>query len=130
LKVLLDTCAIVWAAVMPERLSVRSREMLLDAETVVSVSAISCAEIACAALRGRLRLSGHFKPWFRRVVSRNGWDVVAIDLPIVEEAWSLPGSFHRDPGDRFIVATSRVTSSPIITGDRKILDYPHVETIW
>jgi PIN domain nuclease of toxin-antitoxin system len=30
--------------------------------------------------------------------------------------------------DRFIVAAARLRSMPVITADRKILDYPHVQS--
>jgi PIN domain nuclease of toxin-antitoxin system len=32
----------------------------------------------------------------------------------------LPSSFHRDPADRLIVATSRHLKTPLATSDRKI----------
>jgi len=42
----------------------------------------------------------------------------------------LPDPFHRDPADRIIVATARKLQCPIVTADHKILEYPHVETMW
>ena len=32
-------------------------------------------------------------------------------------------TFHRDPADRLIVATARVTNATLMTRDRRILDY-------
>ena len=60
----------------------------------------------------------------------NGWGSYNINLKIIEEAYSIPEPFHRDPVDRIIVATARLNSCHIITADQKILDYPHVDTIW
>lgn len=71
----------------------------------------------------------HWRTWFNRAVADNGWSVLDVDLEAVQEAFSLPGSFHRDPADRFIVATARLRKMPIITGDRRILEYPHVESL-
>ena len=68
--------------------------------------------------------------WYRQFVELNAWRSVDIDLAIIEEAYSLPDPFHRDPADRILVATARVVPCPLLTADRKILDYPHVETIW
>lgn len=48
----------------------------------------------------------------------------------MEEAYSLPESFHPDPADRIIAATARIRSYSILTADQKILNYPHVESIW
>jgi PIN domain nuclease of toxin-antitoxin system len=129
-RVLLDTCAVVWAVAEPALLSTRAREVLTAADTQACVSPISCAEIACAVERGRLQLDRHWRSWFREFVRRNEWEVVDISLPIAEEAYSLPEPFHRDPADRILVATARTLRCPLMTGDRKILDYPHVEGLW
>jgi PIN domain nuclease of toxin-antitoxin system len=42
---------------------------------------------------------------------------------------NLPGEFHRDPGDRLIVALARTLDAELITGDGKILRYPGVRSI-
>ncbi len=129
-KVLLDTCALVWAVADPEALSSSAREVLSAADTEVCVSPITCAEIACAVERQRLWLDRHWKTWFRDHVQRNEWLLVDVNLEIIEEAYSLPDPFHRDPGDRILVATARRLRCPIVTADRKILDYPHVDGLW
>ena len=130
MTVVLDTCAIVWAVSEPERLPVQAARLLVAADTEACVSATSCAEIACAAERGRLELDLHWRHWFRRHVESNGWTVLPVELESVEEAYALPGPFHRDPADRIIVAEARRLSAPVVTADARILDYPHVETVW
>ncbi len=54
-------------------------------------------------------------------------------LPITPEiavrAYSLPEPFHRDPADRLLVATAIEWACPLLTDDKLILDYPHVDTI-
>jgi PIN domain nuclease of toxin-antitoxin system len=94
------------------------------------VSPISCAEIACAVERGRLALDRHWKPWFRYFVEANGWRIAEIDLKIAEEAYSLPEYSRKDPADRIIIATARVHRCPLVTADRRILEYPHVDCVW
>ena len=59
-----------------------------------------CAEIACAAERGRIEIDRHGRLWFRHYVELNGWTVLPIELESVEEAYALPAPFHRDPADR------------------------------
>jgi len=99
-------------------------------DSEVCVSSISCAEIAMASERGRIELDRHWKIWFRHYISINAWKCLAIDLKIIEEAYSLPEPFHRDPADRIIVATARIHSCNLITADKKILEFPHVNTTW
>ena len=130
MKILLDTCCLVWAVSDPQQLSQAAAAALQADDTLVSVSAISCAEVACLADRGRIRLDRHWRAWFREAVRLNGWDVHDVDLQVVEEAFSLPGEFHRDPADRLLVAAARLGQYTILTADRKILDYPHVQSLW
>ena len=94
MRYLLDTCAIVWIAADPEKLSRPASAAVSDPDAEVLVSAVSAAEIACACERGRLELDRHWKTWFRFVIEKNGWEVLDVSLRIVEEAWSLPDEFH------------------------------------
>jgi PIN domain nuclease of toxin-antitoxin system len=114
----------------PDSLSGPARDLLSKEETEVFLSPISCAEVACAVERGRIALDRHWKRWFRHFLGLNGWQTVDLDLAVIEEAYSLPEPFHRDPADRFIVATARSLRCPVVTADKKILDYPHVDTVW
>lgn len=130
MDVLLDTCAVLWAVSSPALMSERARQLLAGDDTAPHVCAISAAEIACGCERGRIRLDRHWKTWFRHYVERNGWTCLPIDLTVVEEAYSLPPPFHADPADRILVATARVRGLTILTADRRILDYPHVPSVW
>ena len=129
MNLLLDTCAMIWCVSDPGSLSTAAREAILDKSSRVHVSAISCAEIACLADSGRIAIAPHWRTWFNRAVADNGWSVLDINLAMIQESFSLPGNFHRDPADRFIVATARLCDMTIVTADRKILDYPHVSSL-
>ncbi len=130
MKVLLDTCAIIWAIALPRELSARARSVLQDPETEVFYCPLSCAEVAWAVARKRIVLDRHWKLWFRHYVDMSGWECVPVDLDIVEEAYSLAEPFHADPVDRLLVATARMHGLHLITADEKILAYPHVRTLW
>lgn len=93
------------------------------------MSPISCAELACLQERGRIELDVHWKTWFDRALKVNEWRVVDISLPIVQDAFSLPSPFHADPADRIITATARTEGLALITGDRKLIQFPFVETL-
>jgi PIN domain nuclease of toxin-antitoxin system len=128
---LLDTCCLIWALNEPERLSDRARQVLGDPDTVPIVSPVSCAELACLWERKRVAMDRHWRAWFRHyVIEVNDWTVEVIDLNVVEEAWSLPGEFPPDPADRVLIATARLRGYTILTADRRILEYPHVKSLW
>ena len=129
MKLVLDTCAILWAVADPLRLTKHARAFLELETSEILISPISCAEIARGVDRQRIKLDRHWKSWFRYYIRENQWKIIPIDLRIMEEAYSLPELFHDDPADRIIVATARLISATIVTGDRKILDYPHVDSV-
>jgi len=129
MNVLLDTCAILFLSLDDPSVTTKTRGILDKAEAVV-ISPISGAELACLQERGKIVLPKHWRVWLREATERNRWDVVPISLEIVEEAWSLPGTFHADPADRILTATARKEDLLLMTIDRKIRDYPHVRTDW
>ena len=129
MDLLLDTCGFIWCVNDPSRLSESAREALTNEGSRIYVSPISCAEIACLVDRGRITLDNHWRTWFNRYIEMNAWSMLDITLEIIQEAYSLPGDFHQDPADRIIVATARKHDLYIVTGDEKIISYPHVKTI-
>ena len=130
MKFLLDTCCIIWAISEPSALSNNAKTFLTEDESEIYVSVISAAELACAAERGRITIDRHWKKWFRYYIGLNKWQVEDINLEIMEEAYSLPDSFHDDPADRVITATARLKGYTILTADKKILAYPHANSAW
>ncbi len=130
MKLLLDTCCIIWAISNSEALSRNVKNLLEKKDAEIFVSPISAAEIACASERGRIELDRHWKQWFRYFIEKNDWTVETIDLKTIEEAYSLPENFHQDPADRIITATARLKNYILLTADKKILDYPHVNAVW
>ncbi len=130
MRLLLDTCCLIWAVSEPSAMSRNARRLLAAEDSEVFVSVISAAEIACAVERDRIVIDRHWKNWFRHYIEVNCWQVQNISLEIMEEAYSLPDAFHADPADRILAATARLNNFTILTADKKILSYPHVQTAW
>jgi PIN domain nuclease of toxin-antitoxin system len=130
MKLLLDTCCVIWAVSEPSAISSTAKALLTAPDSEIYVSAITVAELACAVERRRIVIDRHWKKWFRHYADLNNWQVEAISLEIMEEAYSLPDSFHTDPADRIIVATARINDATVVTKDQKILGYPHVRSLW
>ena len=130
MKLILDTCCVIWAVSESSSLSDKAKSLLTADDSEIYVSVITVAELACAVDRQCIALDRHWKKWFRHYVDINGWEAKDINIDIMEEAYSLPGEFHSDPSDRIITATARLNRYTILTADRKILKYPHVNSIW
>jgi PIN domain nuclease of toxin-antitoxin system len=133
--VLLDTCAAIWLF-NQARLSQVSLMAIRTAapSSGVFVSPISAWEIGLLARRPQQALS--FQPsalaWFDDLLALPGVRLVPLTHRAAIEASSLPGHFHRDPADRLLIATARELGVPLVTRDRRILEYArqgHVDAI-
>jgi PIN domain nuclease of toxin-antitoxin system len=118
---LLDTCALLWLAEGGGHLSTEARQRL-DAARVVSVSAISAFEIGLKHRSGKLRLPVPPAEWFASVVEHHRLSVSPLDWRVCLTATELP-AIHKDPCDRFIIATAKIHHLPIVTGDPVIGAY-------
>lgn len=127
--IILDTHIWIWWVDDNERLTRKHREWLQEYESsCLGVSIISCWEVAKLAEYNRLILSCSVDEWLEAALAYPGVQLLNLTLPIVVEATQLIG-FHRDPFDQMIVGTARIYGCPLLTADRKILDYPHVQTL-
>lgn len=132
--IVLDTHTLVWWVTGDTRLSGAARDTIAstlgESGSQVLFSAITAWEIAMLQQRGRLVLTMDLDEWLTIVKSIQGVDVVPLSDQVAVESTRLPGEFQKDPADRFIVALARQLNVPVITADRRIRDYPHVQSIW
>ena len=128
--IVLDTHIWIWWVHGDPMLSASTRTMLDSAEpTGLGVSAISCWEVAKLVEYGRLSLPCPTLDWMEQALSYPGVRLIELSPRISVESTLLPGTFHRDPADQIIVATSRLLDAPLVTVDARILAYPHVRLI-
>ena len=67
--------------------------------------------------------------WLAAARAYPGIRVIPLSAEAAEESTMLPGSFHNDPVDRFLVAQARERGVPFATADGKILRYPFLDTV-
>jgi PIN domain nuclease of toxin-antitoxin system len=120
---LLDTHVWIWVMLANVELAVGGRRAInrAAASGQLRIAAISLWEVALLASRGRVVLGQPLPQWIIEAVSAPGLAIEPLLPQIAVEASALP--FHRDPADRLIVATARVTDAVLMTRDRQILDY-------
>lgn len=119
---LLDTHAWVWWMSRDPRLPLATLAALdeLPAGERPFVSDISLWEVAMLDERHRLKLNSPLDQWLETAAHPRTVRVVPLTPAIAVGTAALPSSFHRDPADRIIVATSRVLQIPLLTYDRRI----------
>lgn len=128
MKLLLDTCTFLWIVGGMSDLSARGRELFVDPDNDVYLSAVSAWEIALKHAAGRLPLPEapeRFVPAERR---RHGIDPLDLDEETALHLGRLP-HLHRDPFDRMLVCQAIVHGLVILGPDPLITQYP-IRTAW
>jgi len=126
MNLLLDTHVLVWALESPEKLESRCRTLLKSTDNTLFVATISAMELAQLVWARKLSFRGTLESWFRRGCESLDVKILDIDLPTALLTYSLPGEFHKDPADRFLVATAIQHGFTLVTADERILAYPSV----
>jgi PIN domain nuclease of toxin-antitoxin system len=134
--VLLDTHIWLWASLgIRGKISTGTVKAVEEAAIAggLLVSIISVWEIALLVSRGKVALPAPLDDWMQFALSRPDVRLVGLTRPsLVIDSVNLPGEFHGDPADRFLVATARAHRAKLATHDRKIIEYAragHVEVL-
>jgi PIN domain nuclease of toxin-antitoxin system len=98
---------------------------LLDTAERLAVSAISCWEIAYLERLGRTRLPLSIDGWLHAALTESNIESLPLTTDIAACAASLP-FIHRDPADRFIIATALRYHLPLVSLDEKFPQYPEL----
>lgn len=133
MMIVLDTHVLLWWANGSDALSDAAGQAIkktLAQMGEIIISSISAWEISMLINKGRLILSMDAASWIDEVSQIDGVRFVPVDNEIGIQSTNLPGAFHQDPADRMIVATARSLAVPLVTADKKIINYDFVKTIW
>ncbi|MEW6428536.1 MAG: type II toxin-antitoxin system VapC family toxin [Thermodesulfobacteriota bacterium] len=128
MNILLDTCTFLWLIAGSDELSSTARELFVEPENDVFLSAASCWEICVKWSLGKLPLPE--EPG--RFLARQRVSHLIDPLPVSEEAtFHLPKlpNHHKDPFDRILVCQAIEHALTILTPDPLVTQYP-VRTAW
>lgn len=130
--IVLDTHVWVWWINGQPPVSTKAERAIRNAasQAAVYVSSISVWEVSQLVAKGRLELAMDVESWVARSEAMPFLHFIPIDNAIAMKSVRLPEPLHHDPADRIIIATSMQLGFPLVTRDRRILDYPHVTTVW
>lgn len=131
MKALLDTHVLLYWVGESPRLSPAQRRVIEAStpETPLLVSDITLWEIATLQSLGRITVRSDLRGWLEQITAPPLVRRVGISPTVAAEVAVLPDSFHRDPGDRVIVASARVLGATLLTQDRRILEAGLVPTL-
>lgn len=127
--ILLDTCVLFWLEHAPGQISASVAAELSRPDLPVFASAISAFELGLKVRQGLIKLPLTIGPWIREVCRRRNITVLPVNEEIAGASTELP-AIHRDPCDRFLIATAQLNNLILVTPDPKIREYPNLKTLW
>lgn len=128
-RVLLDTHALLWTLLEPDRIPSKTLDLIRDVGTDLIVSPATAWEIGTKFRLGKLDEAQAVVHGYPDHLARLGAD----ELPITSHHALMAGTLtwdHRDPFDRMIAAQCMVESIPLVTADRALTAFPGLRTVW
>ena len=103
--------------------------MLGNQENERWITPVSTLEIARLIDGGDFAINCSLAEWIEQSIGDLKLKSREVSHEIAMKAYQLPGSFHRDPADRQIVAAAICHGLILMTADERILQYPAVKTL-
>ena len=128
--ILLDTCAIIWDALEPSRLSPKAKKAIKNAGDDIAICDISIWEISMLMKKNRLSVDETPSDFTKLILQSRNFHVQNITPEVAGLSVSFGPEINNDPADRLISAASILLNAPLITADQNLRDATIVETIW
>jgi PIN domain nuclease of toxin-antitoxin system len=127
-KILLDTCTLLWATLSPDALSQRAQALIASEDSVVLVSAASAWEIATKVRLGKLPGIEKLEENYLETMDAAGYTSLPIDTAHALRVGRMTAD-RRDPFDRMLAAQAIALDAPILSPDTQ-LDGLGARRIW
>jgi PIN domain nuclease of toxin-antitoxin system len=128
MNLLLDTHIWIWSDTAPEKLTSEITRELANLENQLWLSPVSIWEVTVLLEKRRIDLKQDFRSWADESVA----DLQLFEAPITWEVahelrYTVLG--HRDPADRFLVATAKVYDLTLVTADERLIGVPGIRVL-
>jgi PIN domain nuclease of toxin-antitoxin system len=120
MRLLLDTHIWVWSVLDRERLSARLTAALDSPKNELWLSPISLWEVLTLCQKNKLTLHPNPLAWIANALDAVPMREAPVTYQVAQETGrvQLP---HRNPADRFLVATARVFDLTLVTADQQLI---------
>ena len=125
---LLDTHTFIWVATDSSRLSDAAKEIILNPENNLYLSAASVWEMSIKTSAGKLLLQRPLEQIINEQIQTNGIEILNIEYAHTLVVSKLPWH-HRDPFDRLLVAQCQIEQLGLIGCDSEIEKYD-IQSVW
>ncbi len=130
--IVVDTCALIFDALTPERLTMNAKKAIDKAERQNKLFCcdISLWEVAMLVHKKRIEPGVEVEVFLQLMLGARGVQVLPIDIEIASISINPMLFNHGDPADRLIAATAIHHRAKLVTSDNKLAAISHVEVIW
>jgi PIN domain nuclease of toxin-antitoxin system len=130
MKIILDTCALIWWSLDPDLLSVSAKNLCDEMEQKKNclVASISLWEIALKVKNNKLDLGIDLNVYINTLFRSDVIQIIPIDVDLWVNSVNLNWD-HRDPADRVVVALADKYQAELITKDTIIKNFYSL-TVW
>lgn len=124
MRLLVDTCSLLWALQSPEKLGSKARRALQAERNSIHVSAVSFWEISLKFALGKLRIKGASPEEIPDFVARAGWQILDLQASTLASFHRLPlVPGHKDPFDRLLIWIAIREQLTFVSRDGALRDY-------
>ena len=116
MRMLLDTCALLWFLRDDAELSAPAALAIEYPANEVFVSVVSIWEIAIKAGLGKVRVPNDFENGLEEKLTQDGFSLLAVNYRHAAGVFSLP-RVHTDPFDRLLITQCRAEKLVAVTHD-------------
>jgi PIN domain nuclease of toxin-antitoxin system len=117
-RLLLDTCVLLWWLADDPTLGAEARAGISDPESAVYVSAATVWEISVKRALGKLEAPLDLL----RQIESHRFDQLPITVSHAQAAGALP-RYHDDPFDRMLVAQATIENLTLLSRDSRMIRY-------
>jgi PIN domain nuclease of toxin-antitoxin system len=126
MKLLLDTHIWIWNHLEPWKITSEVTKELGDPRNELWLSPVSIWELVLLVEKRRIELHHDMGEWVQQSVRDLDLQEAPFTSAVAHELrFTLLG--HRDPGDRFLVATARVYDLTLVTADQRLQQIPGLQ---
>lgn len=128
MKLLLDTCTLLWATLSPSALSPQAHTIVADEANTILISAASAWEIATKTRLNKLVGAKRLEENYLETMQAAGYTPLSIETEHALRAGRMTAE-HRDPFDRMLASQAIALDIPILSPDTQ-LDQFAIRRIW
>jgi PIN domain nuclease of toxin-antitoxin system len=130
--IILDTCALIFDALFPERLTENAINTIEKSEQQSKLFCcdISLWEVAMLIQKKRLNPEIETQFFLETILKSRRIQLLSINPEIAAISCSENMFKHKDPADRLIAATTIHHRAKLVTSDTKLVDISGLEIIW